>query len=68
MNIHDLLAAEGRYHNKFKQEFYSGSPTNTETPGQPKNLTHNENFNSVCKWLDVEAEIHTLSEVYKKNA
>ena len=33
LSIHDLVAAEGRYHNKCKQEFYSGSPTNTETPG-----------------------------------
>ena len=35
-SIHDLVAVEGRY-NKCKQEFYSGSPANTETPGRPKN-------------------------------
>ena len=66
-SIHDLVAVEGRY-NKCKQEFYSGSPANTETPGRPKNLTHNKNFSAVCEWLEAKAEIHTLSEVYKKNA
>ena len=65
LSIYDLVAAEGRYRNKCKQKFYSGSPTNTETPRRPKNVTRNENFNAVCKWSEAEA-IHTLSEVYKK--
>ena len=66
LSIHDLIAAEGRHYNKCKQEFYSGSPTNTETLGRPKDLTRNENFSAVCECLEAEAEIHTLSEVYKK--
>ena len=66
LSIHDLVAAEGRYHNKCKQEFYSGSLANTETPGRPKNSTRNENFEVVCEWLEAGAEVHTLSEVYKK--
>ena len=68
LRIHDLVVAEGRCHNRCKQKFYSGSPANTETPGQPKNLTRNENFNAVCEHLEAEAEIHALSEVYKKDA
>ena len=30
LSIHDLVAAESRYHNKCKQEFYSGSPASNE--------------------------------------
>ena len=48
LSIYDLVAAEGRYRNKCKQKFYSGSPTNTETTRRPKNVTRNENFNAVC--------------------
>ena len=66
LSIHDLIAAEGLYHNKFKQELYSGSPTNTGIPGQSNNLIRNKNFNAVCEWLEVEPEIHTLSNIYKK--
>ena len=68
LSIHDLVATEGRYHKNCKQEFYSGFPTNTETPGPPKNLTRNDNFHAVCEWLEANAEIRTLFEVYKKNA
>ena len=60
MTVHDLVNAENRYHNKYKQEFYSGSPTNAESPRQPKNLTHNEN---VCEWLEAEGETG-LSEAF----
>ena len=66
LNIHDLVAAEGRYHKKCKSNFYVGPLKSTETPGRPKNLTCIDNFNAVCEWLEGEAEIHTLSEVYKK--
>ena len=66
LSMHDLVVAEGPYHTKCKQEFYSGKHANTETPGRPKNSTHNENFEAVCEWLEAEAEVHTLSEVYKK--
>ena len=51
LSIHDLVAAEGRHYNKCKREFYSGSPTNTESPRRPKGLTDNENFNAVWEWL-----------------
>ena len=65
MSIHDLVAAEGRYHNKCKQEFYSGSFTNTEIPGRSRNLTRNKNFNAVCEWLEAEAVTYVIRSVQK---
>ena len=47
LSMHDLVAAEGHYHNKCKQEVYSGSHANTKTPGRSKNSTRNENFEDV---------------------
>ena len=55
--MHDLVTGDICYHNNCKPEFYSGFPTNTEWPGQPKKLIHNKNFNAVCK--KAEADIYT---------
>ena len=57
MIMHDLVTADICYHNNCKPEFYSGFPTNTERPGQPKKLIRNKNFNAVCK--KAEADTYT---------
>ena len=63
LNINDLVAAEGRYHNNCRQNFFHKS---SKSVGRPVNATCDENFNAVCQKLEKEAEVYTLGEIHQK--
>ena len=65
LDCYDLVTAEARYHLHCRREFKPHKPASA-TPGRPTNQERIDHFNNVCSWLESEAEIHTLTEIYKK--
>ena len=61
----DLVAAEARYHFHCRCEFKRNIPASS-TPGRPSDQDRMVYFNAVCTWLESEAEIHTVTEIYNK--
>lgn len=59
----DLVAVEARYHFQCRKDFKPKLPEET-TPGRPINKDRQFYFDEVCTWLESEAEIYTLSEIY----
>ena len=63
----DLVAVEERYHFQCRKDFKPKLPEET-TPGRPIDKDRQFYFEEVCSWLESEAEIHTLSEIYNQMA
>ena len=63
----DLVAVEARYHFQCRKDLKPKLPEET-TPGRPIDKDRQFYFEEVCSWLESEAEIHTLSEIYNQMA
>ena len=63
LSINDLVAAEGRHHKNYRQNFFHKS---SKSVGRLVNATCDENFNAVCQWLKKEAEVYTPGEIHQK--
>ena len=65
----DLVASEARYHitciERSSLHKYQKS-SNRTTVGQPVYNNEQEKFDIICKWLESEEEIYSMSEIYCK--
>ena len=66
LDCHDFVAAEARYHVTCHRDFTTGKRLSTATPGRPVVSESLNNFNRVCEWLELEAELHSVVEVHTK--
>ena len=69
LDCHDLVAAEGRYHKKCYNSFrlhQVDDKSSISTPGRPVDTTKSANFDQLCEWLELEGELHSLSELREK--
>ena len=69
MACNDLVAAEARYHYNCNKRFSSclkKETTNSETLGPPVVSECDAAFNSLCDWLETEAELYSLNELHNK--
>ena len=64
----DLVAAEGRYHKICLDKFYLSTGINQVKPGRPLESESLKHLNLVCEWLEGEAELYSLSEIFDKMA
>ena len=62
----DLVAAEGRYHKICLDKFYLSTGINQVTPGRPLESESLKHLNLVYEWLEGEAELYSLSEIFDK--
>ena len=65
LSCNDLVAPGARYHFNCRKSFKKHSTSNL-TPGRPKDNERLNNFIEVCKWLESEAEVYSLQEIYRK--
>ena len=69
LDCRDLVAPEARYHITFIKRFslnkYQKS-SNASTVGRLVCNIEQESFNVLCKWLESEAEIYSLSKIQSK--
>ena len=70
----DLVASDAIYHGQFESNFFTKKcipitkGTETEhTLARRTDNTMRSNFEKLCKWLDGQAELFTLSELHAKN-
>ena len=70
LSCHDLVAAEARYHKscytKFRKVKYEPEQDKLNIPGRPADSKRTEYFEAICKWLESEGELYSLSEVHQK--
>ena len=62
----DLVAAEDRYHKICLDKFYLSTGINQVTPERPLESESLKHLNLVCEWLEGEAELYSLSEIFDK--
>ena len=69
LDCHDLVASEARYHITCTERFSLNNDqksSNATTVGRPACNVEQENFDILCKWLESEAEIYSMSEIYSR--
>ena len=70
MAVNDLASVKCRYHRSCYRDFCRVEvPLDEAAPkrsGRPVNEVQNQNFIKLCGWLEMEGELHTLAELYKK--
>ena len=68
--INDIVAEKSRYHRSCYRDFCREDVPSDEAPakrsGRPANEKQSINFAKLCKWLDLEAELHTVAELRDK--
>ena len=66
----DFPAVEARYHKHCRLEFKFPSKKenaqNLNKKGRPKSEMQMTNFNKLCDWLELEGELYSVGELYKK--
>ena len=65
LSCNDLVAPRAQPHFNCRKSFKKHSTSNL-THGRPKNNERLNNFIEVCKWLESEAEVYSLQEIYRK--
>ena len=68
-NYSDFVDAEARYHRSCRDSFNNESLQNhTPTPVRGRQISSKEdkNFETLCEWLEGEAELYAVSELHQK--
>ena len=71
LSCHDLPAEEACYHHLCAKKL-SLSKANLSSPpsgrkrGRPKNEIQEHLFNQLCKWIENETDLYTLTKLYAK--
>ena len=66
LNVSDLVAAEAKYH-KLCRSSFENSPSSRLTPGRPTSERKMSVFLLMCRRLEDEMEIYTLTRVSCQN-
>ena len=67
----DLFLAEAVYHTSCYSRFccnkdLASPKADSKAAGRPESQCMFDNFNALCKWLEREAELHTIRELHSK--
>ena len=70
LSCSDLPAVEARYHQRCRLDFkFPSNKESTENEcrkGRPKSEIQMANFSKLCDWLELEGELYSVRELYKK--
>jgi hypothetical protein len=67
LDCHDLVASEARYHKSCYIKFIKLQKIDDlKSPGRPQNIDRNDHFEQLCRWLELEGELYSLSELHEK--